>query len=97
MTQLAMLRRSFRKYHRWLALVLALPLFLTLITGVLESLSMAWSIHLISHDWLMKVHVGSIFKLGKVYSTLNGLGLLGLIVTGLSMLLGRAKPKSPQA
>jgi uncharacterized iron-regulated membrane protein len=97
MTQFAVLRRSFRKYHRWLALVLALPLLLTLTTGVLESLSMAWSIDLISHDWLMKVHVGSIFKLGKVYSILNGLGLLGLIVTGLSMLPSRAKPKSPQA
>jgi hypothetical protein len=85
--------RTFRKYHRWLALVLVLPLFLTLVTGVLESLSEAWSLDFgVSHNLLMKIHTGSIFNLGKIYPTLNGLGLLGLIITGISMLGTARRP-----
>jgi hypothetical protein len=78
--------RVFRKYHRWLSLVLALPLFLTLITGIVATLVSEWSLDIgISRSVLMGIHTGEIVGLQKFYPILDGVGLLGLIVTGISM------------
>lgn len=90
--------RSFRKYHRTLAIILALPIIVTLITGVAVTLVGEWSVNIgISRSVLLSIHNGEIFGLQKIYPILNGLGLLGLLVTGLSMtgLFGKktSKPK----
>ena len=78
--------RAFRKYHRTLAIVLALPLFVTLLTGMAATIVSDWSIDIgIPRSLLLKIHNGEIFNLGAIYPILNGVGLLGLIVTGLSM------------
>jgi hypothetical protein len=35
--------------------------------------------------FLLQIHTGEIFDLAAIYPILNGLGLIGLLVTGLSM------------
>ena len=82
-----MSNRTFRKYHRLLALIFLLPITLTVITGMLVSIVQDWSIYTgLSSNFLLKLHTGEIFKLQAVYPFLNGLGLIGLLITGSTML-----------
>lgn len=80
------MKRLFRKYHRFLAPIAALPILLTVITGILITIIREWSIGLgVPASILLKIHTGEIFHLAAIYPLLNGLGLLGLLITGLSM------------
>jgi hypothetical protein len=80
------LKRSFRKYHRILAPIIFLPLILTTITGMATTMTAEWHLNLgISRHLLLDVHTGEIFHLQGVYPILNGLGIIGLLVTGISM------------
>ncbi|MBW4442723.1 MAG: peptidase [Plectolyngbya sp. WJT66-NPBG17] len=80
------MKRAFRKYHRWLSLIVALPLLLTVITGMATTIEREWKLDLgVSSRILLKIHTGEIFHLEAIYPILDGLGLLGLLVTGLSM------------
>jgi hypothetical protein len=80
------MKRTFRKYHRTLSLVVVLPLILTLLTGMAATLSEEWSVPMgLSRSLLMRIHTGEIFHLGSIYPLLNGLGLAVMVVTGLSM------------
>ena len=80
------MKRAFRKYHRTIAIALCLPLLLTVLTGVAVTLVGEWSLSLgLSRSFLLKLHTGELFHLESVYPLLNGLGLLGLLVTGISM------------
>jgi hypothetical protein len=80
------MKRSFRKYHRTLGIIICLPLALTVLTGMATTIAKEWSINLgIPPYLLLKVHTGEIFHLQAIYPILNGLGLVGLVVTGLSM------------
>ncbi len=80
------MNRTFRKYHRTLAIIVALPLILTLLTGIAATLSEEWSIPLgVSRSAILRIHTGEIFHLEKFYPILNGLGLAAMVVTGLSM------------
>ncbi len=80
------MKRTFRKYHRILALIVALPVTLTVLTGMAATIVREWPIATgISSSMLMKIHTGEIFHLEAIYPILNGLGLIGLLVTGLSM------------
>lgn len=91
--------RSFRKYHRTLAVILALPLLITLTTGIAATLVGEWSANIgIPRSVLLSIHRGEIFGLQGIYPILNGLGLLGLLVTGLSMtsLFRKSTSKSKQ-
>jgi len=90
--------RIFRKYHRALAIILVIPLFVTLLTGMMATLVSDWSIDIgIPRSLLLKIHNGDIFNLAKIYPLLNGIGLLGLIVTGVSMSgIFRKKPPNPK-
>ncbi len=81
-----------RKYHRFLAPILLLPLTLTVITGMLVTLVEEWHLPGLKRSLLMDIHTGEIFHLEAIYPLLDGLGLLALILTGLSM-LGWFKPK----
>jgi hypothetical protein len=88
------MKKVFRKYHRILAIIIALPLTLTVLTGMLTTVVKEWPINTeISARLLLKVHTGEIFNLQAIYPILNGLGIIGLLVTGLSMsgLFGRRK------
>ena len=80
------MKRAFRKYHRWIAPILSLPIFLTVITGMLATMIQEWHLKLgVTSRWLMKIHTGEFLHLESIYPILNGLGLLALLITGLSM------------
>jgi hypothetical protein len=86
MTSLIYIRRSFRKYHRVLASIVFLPLILTTLTGMATTITADWQLNLgIPRDLLLAIHTGEIFHLQKVYPILNGLGTLGLLITGITM------------
>ena len=88
------MKKVFRKYHRILAIIIALPLTLTVLTGMLTTVVKEWPINTeISARLLLKVHTGEIFNLQAIYPILNALGIICLLVTGLSMsgLFGRRK------
>lgn len=79
-----MINRLFRKYHRWLAVVFAVPLFTTIVTGI------GFPIAKLMHqrqlaEFLIQIHTLEIFGLGEEFPIINGIGLLGLLVTGFSM------------
>jgi hypothetical protein len=91
------MKRTFRKYHRVLAGIVALPLILTTITGMLVTMVAEWQLNFgISRGFLMSLHTGAVFHLAGIYPMLNGMGLLVMLVTGLSMtnLFHRKAPKS---
>lgn len=91
------MKRAFRKYHRWLSLIVALPLLLTVITGMATTIEREWKLDLgVSSRILLKIHTGEIFHLEAIYPILDGLGLIGLLVTGLSMsgLFGRRRQEA---
>lgn len=88
------MKRAFRKYHRILGIIVALPIALTVLTGMAITMLREWPLGIeISSRFLLKIHTGEIFHLQAIYPILNGLGMLGLLVTGLSMsgLFGRRK------
>jgi hypothetical protein len=90
-----MMKRAFRKYHRWIAPILSLPIFLTVITGMLTTVVQEWDWNLgVKRSLLMKIHTGEFLHLEGIYPILNGLGLLALLITGLSMTgLFNSKPR----
>jgi hypothetical protein len=84
--------RNFRRYHRGIALIVALPLLVTILTGVSITILREWpGTGRDLSSFSVKIHTGEILHLAAIYPILNGLGLLGLLVTGLSMtsLFGR--------
>ncbi len=88
------MNRAFRKYHRILCLIVALPIALTVLTGMVIAIVREWSLAIeISSRFLLKIHTGEIFHLQAIYPILNCLGMIGLLVTGLSMsgVFGRKK------
>jgi hypothetical protein len=86
MTNIVHLRKVFRKYHRGLALIIFLPLVLTTLTGMATTVIAEWQWNIgISRSLLLSIHTGEIFHLQAVYPMLNGLGTLGLLITGITM------------
>jgi hypothetical protein len=90
--------RTFRKYHRSLAIIMALPLGLTILTGLGYTISEDW-LHLDGiGEFLIGLHTGELLGLEDVYPVLNGLGAIGLVVTGIVMSsLTKTRRKSPSA
>ena len=80
------MKKAFRKYHRILGIIVCLPLLLTVLTGMLATIAGEWPINLgLSSNLMLKIHTGEIFHLQAIYPILNGFGLIGLLVTGMSM------------
>jgi hypothetical protein len=79
------LSRNFRKYHRSIAIIASLPLILTVLTGVGYSIMDEWFEQEEMASFLLQIHNMEILHLEGIYPLLNGLGLIGLLVTGLSM------------
>lgn len=77
--------RSFRRYHRLIAIVLSLPLFLTVLTGMGYTIADEWLHQEELGEFLMALHTMKILRLDEIYPILDGLGLVGLLVTGISM------------
>jgi hypothetical protein len=89
------MKRAFRKYHRLLAPIIFLPLALTALTGMAVTMTDEWHWNLgIPQGLILQLHTGELFHLGAVYPILNGLGVVGLLITGISMtgLFNRRSP-----
>lgn len=92
------MNRSFRKVHRKIAPILFLPLLLSAVTGIVYRLGFSW--FQMPPRWggvLLSIHQGGYLgaPLRSIYVLLLGLGLLGLGVTGLTMLQRwRDRPRS---
>jgi hypothetical protein len=89
---------ALRKYHRQLGLVFCLPLFVTALTGTLANLVDVWGLDFVSRSTLLHLHTGEWLEIGKFrlvkfYPILNGLGLVAILVTGISMLRGAKRPR----
>jgi uncharacterized iron-regulated membrane protein len=78
------MNRLFRRYHRWLAIVCTLPLLLTVITGIGFSIAKALHQRELA-GMLIHLHTLETFGLDGFFPLINGLGLLGLLVTGVYM------------
>lgn len=87
--------RLFRKYHRLLAIVCAFPLLLTVLTGMLAPIANAVQQYEL-YDFLIRLHTLDILGLDVFFPIINGLGLLGLLITGIYMtrLFRRHRPAS---
>jgi hypothetical protein len=93
-----MAKQTFRKLHRQIAPILFLPLFITAITGIAYRLGKSWfGMSPDVAEIFMVIHQGEFLgsQLKPVYVLLNGLGLIGIAVTGLSM-TGIFRPKRPK-
>ena len=78
--------RAFRKYHRLLAIIISLPLILTVITGVGYTIFKEWLKNRDFGKFLLEIHTMEILHLEKIYPVLIALGTIGLLVTGLSLM-----------
>lgn len=90
------MKNTLRKYHRLIATLFCLPLLFTAVTGISVAITDEWLHQEELAAFLMTVHTFQIFKLGAILPILNGLGLIGLVGTGLSMtrlLTKRHQPK----
>ncbi len=80
---------AFRKLHRRIAPILFLPLLASALTGVAYRLGRSWFGFPCSvANFFMVIHQGEYLgqPLVPIYVLLVGLGLIGLIVTGLTMI-----------
>jgi len=90
--------KSLRKLHRTLAPILFIPFFLTAFTGVAYRLGESWfGLSDNTIEWMMYIHQGSYLgpQLRSVYVLLNGLGLVGMLVSGImmtSIFMRRSRP-----
>ena len=93
------MKRLARKYHRIIAPIIALPLVLTVLTGMLVTIVREWPINTgLTSSLILSLHTGEIFHLQAIYPILNGLGLIVLVVTGISMsgVFGKKKREGQQ-
>lgn len=79
------MKNTWRKYHRLIALIFGFPLLFTALTGMSIAIVDHWLHQDALAAFLMDVHTLQIFKLGAILPVVNGLGLIGLAATGLSM------------
>lgn len=77
-----------RQLHRFVAPIMVLPILVTLITGsIYEMFDLAGQGDRVK--WLLALHKGhfGIIRLDAIYPFFNALGLLFLVITGISMWL----------
>ncbi|MEH1853500.1 MAG: peptidase [Nostoc sp.] len=80
-----MMKNTFRKYHRLIATLFCLPLLFTALTGCFIAIADTWLHQEELAAFLITIHTFQIFKLDAILPVLNGLGLIGLVATGLSL------------
>jgi hypothetical protein len=79
------MNRMFRRYHRQIAIILCLPLFLTVLTGMGYTIAHEWLHQDELGEFFLGLHTLEIIHLEGIYPILNGLGLVGLLITGVTM------------
>ncbi|MFQ3584687.1 MAG: PepSY domain-containing protein [Cyanobacteriota bacterium] len=84
---MALNKMTIRKIHRFLAPILFLPLVVTVLTGSLYQIALLNQNF--DYYWLIQIHKGhwGPLNLQAIYPFLNGMGLLVMVATGLSMWL----------
>lgn len=89
-------RKLARQIHRALAPILALPLVVTVVTGSLYQIARLNDNF--DYYWLIQIHKGQWgpLDLQAVYPFLNGLGLLLMVATGLSLWLKTRSHRPPK-
>jgi hypothetical protein len=90
-----MAQQTFRKLHRQIAPILFLPLFISAITGMAYRIGKSWfGLSPDVAEIFMNIHQGKYLgdQLKSIYVLLNGLGLIGMLITGMSM-TGIFRPK----
>jgi hypothetical protein len=78
-----------RKFHQTVAPIVLIPLIITVITGTCYRLGRDWfGLSREQSHWLMAIHQADYLgnNLRSLYVLLNGLGLLWMIITGISMI-----------
>ncbi|WP_445629654.1 peptidase [Nostoc sp. DSM 114167] len=90
------MKNTFRKYHRLIATLFCLPLLFTALTGISVAIADTWLHQEELAGFLIAVHTMQIFKLDAIVPVLNGLGLIGLVATGVSMTGLFAKRHQPK-
>ena len=75
-----MKEKDLRKYHRTLGVILAVFVFAQAGTGLYLTFDY--------HDFLNTLHFGG-GVIGMVYRSLLALGMIGLVITGISIYLKR--------
>jgi len=81
-----MKNRSLRKLHRVLAPIIFLPFFLTSITGIIYRIGNSWfEMPKEYAQIMMAIHQGAFLgnELVPLYTLLNGLGAIAMVVTGI--------------
>jgi len=88
--------KRIRRIHRTLAPILALPLVVTVLTGSLYQIARLNDNF--DYYWLIQIHKGQWgpLDLQAVYPFLNGLGLLLMVATGLSLWLQTRSHRPPK-
>ncbi len=90
---------QFRKFHRKIAPIIFIPLFLTTLTGVAYRLGRTWmGMPGDQADIFLMIHQGEFLgePLVPIYVLLVGLGLIAMLVTGVTMVrLAQQKRKNP--
>ncbi len=79
------MNRLFRKYHRWMAIIFSFPLMTTVISGLGCTIASKWLHQRPISRFLLKVHTLEIFGFGEFFPIINGIGLVGLLITGVYM------------
>ncbi|MHC5935782.1 hypothetical protein [Nostoc sp.] len=76
-----------RKYHRLLSIVIFIPLILMTITGTISPILQVLQLESAA-DFVRKLYSGRLFfgSAYFIYTFISGLGLLGLLITGLDLL-----------
>ena len=81
-------KRVLRKWHRFLAPIIFLPLFATALTGVSYRVARSWfGASDQVGEFLMYIHQGTFLgkELRVFYVLLNGLAVIAMLATGISM------------
>jgi len=92
--------REFRKLHRQIAPILFIPLLLSALTGIGYRICRSWfGMPKETAEIFMVIHQGTFLgkPLEPVYVSLVGLGLIGLVITGLVMIKKSRQSTSSQA
>lgn len=67
-----------RKYHCILAIIISLPLAVTILPGMSATVIREWFVSTaIESSLILSIHTGEIALLQAIYPILNGLGLIG--------------------
>ncbi len=82
---MAQLNRLFRKYHRQVGLIFSLPLLLVVLSGMGAAIAGEWFEMENVAGFLIRVHTLRILHLDKIFPIITGIGLIGLLITGINM------------